>query len=148
MCKPPIEFPPLSYTLELEMNGDRNYSILFGAVAALMSMLVLPGCAVLLGQGDADKPDIIFILADDMRLDDFEHMPQTRQLLAEQGLEFQNAFVTHSLCCPSRASILRGQYTHNHQVLTNDKPEGGFDRFRDQGHEDSTVATWLKSEGY
>ncbi len=127
------------------MNGDRNYSILFGAVVALMSMLVLPGCAVLLGQDDGEKPDIVFILADDMRLDDFEHMPQTRQLLAEQGLEFQNAFVTHSLCCPSRASILRGQYTHNHQVLINNQ---GFEKFQSQGHEDSTVATWLKSGGY
>jgi arylsulfatase A-like enzyme len=65
-----------------------------------------------------------------MREDDFEHMPLTRKLLAGQGLTFSNAFVTHSLCCPSRASILRGQYTHNHQVLTNKYPEGGFEKFR------------------
>ncbi len=56
--------------------------------------------------------------------------------------------MTHSLCCPSRASILRGQYTHNHQVRTNTRPDGGFEKFRSMGHEDSTVATWLESEGY
>jgi N-acetylglucosamine-6-sulfatase len=94
------------------------------------------------------QPNIVFILADDMRADEFEHMPQTQQLLAEQGLTFENTFVTTSLCCPSRASILRGQYAHNHQVLTNARPEGGFDKFYSMGHEDSTLATWLKSSGY
>ena len=102
-------------------------------------------------QGEAQtptQPNVVFILADDMRLDDYEYMPQTRQLLAEQGVTFEEAFVTHSLCCPSRASILRGQYTHNHQVLNNARQEGGFEKFRSMGHEDSTVATWLQSEGY
>jgi arylsulfatase A-like enzyme len=113
----------------------------------LIALLGLSSCAAL-GQGDEENPNFVFILADDMRLVDFEHMPQTRQLFAEQGLVFENAFVTHSVCCPSRASILRGQYTHNHQVLTNRRPEGGFEKFRSQGHEDSTIATWLKSSGY
>jgi N-acetylglucosamine-6-sulfatase len=73
------------------------------------------------------RPNIVFILADDMRADDYEYMPQTRQLLTEGSATFEEAFVTHSLCCPSRASILRGQYTHNHQVLENNAPEGGFE---------------------
>lgn len=94
------------------------------------------------------RSNIVLIVADDMRADDLEYMPQTRELLVEQGLTFSNAFVTHSLCCPSRASILRGQYTHNHQVLTNTRPEGGFEKFRSMGHEDSTVATWLQDGGY
>ncbi len=89
------------------------------------------------------RSNIVLMLADDL-----QHLPQTRRLLVEEGLTFSNAFVTHSLCCPSRASILRGQYTHNHQVLTNVRPDGGFERFRDQGHEDSTVATWLQGGGY
>ncbi len=52
------------------------------------------------------QPNIVFIIADDMRADDYEYMPQTRQLLSEGGATFEEAFVTHSLCCPSRASIL------------------------------------------
>jgi N-acetylglucosamine-6-sulfatase len=113
----------------------------------VLILLALSGCAAL-EQGDDEKPNIVFILTDDMRLADFEYMTQTRQLFTQQGLIFENAFVTHSLCCPSRASTLRGQYTHNHQVLTNARPEGGFEKFRSMGHEDSTVATWLKSGGY
>jgi arylsulfatase A-like enzyme len=56
--------------------------------------------------------------------------------------------VTDALCCPSRATILRGQYSHNHNVLTNSAPRGGEERFSELGLEDSTVATWLHSEGY
>lgn len=94
------------------------------------------------------RSNIVLILADDMRADDLQHVPQTRRLLGEEGLTFSNACVTHSLCCPSRASILRGQYTHNHQVLTNVRPDGGFERFRSMGHEDSTMAIWLQGGGY
>jgi arylsulfatase A-like enzyme len=94
------------------------------------------------------KPNVILIVADDMRANDFEYTSQTRQLLTETGFAFPNTCVTHSLCCPSRASILRCQYTHNHQVINNTMSERGFQRFRDEGHEDSTVATWLKNDGY
>lgn len=43
---------------------------------------------------------------------------------------------------------MRGQYTHNHQVWKNARPEGGFEKFRSMGHADSNLATWLESEGY
>jgi len=75
-------------------------------------------------------------------------MPNLRSLLIERGTTFENAFVTDSLCCPSRATILRGQYAHNHGVLSNEPPHGGFEKFRAMGHQKSTVATWLKSGGY
>jgi len=91
------------------------------------------------------KPNIIFILADDMRYDDLEHMPKTKSLIVKEGIEYEKAFVTTPLCCPSRASILRGQYTHNHQIWEN---RDGFPTFRRLGHERSTIATWLREEGY
>jgi N-acetylglucosamine-6-sulfatase len=127
----------------------RKSSLVSGILACLVTFLVV-GCSGL-NQGEAqtsDRPNIVFIVADDMRADDYEYMPQTRQLLTEGGATFEEAFVTHSLCCPSRASILRGQYTHNHQVLENNAPEGGFEKFHSMGLEDSTVATWLQGEGY
>ncbi len=80
-----------------------------------------------------------------MRQDQLAYMPKTRQLVAEQGIEYENAFVTTPVCCPSRASILRGQYAHNHRVLDN---RGGFDVFEGRGRESSTVATWLHDAGY
>ena len=91
----------------------------------------------------AVKPNILFILADDLRASDLKYMPKTQRLLNAQGTEFTKAWVTRSLCCPSRASTLRGQYTHNHRVWVNVPPSGGFWKFHDQGLENSTIATWL-----
>jgi N-acetylglucosamine-6-sulfatase len=94
------------------------------------------------------RPNIMFILADDMRASDLHYMPNTQNLLTNQGVKFTKAWVTRSLCCPSRATILRGQYTHNHKVWVNVPPAGGFWKFYDTGHESSTVATWLDAAGY
>jgi N-acetylglucosamine-6-sulfatase len=94
------------------------------------------------------RPNILFILADDLRASDLRHMPITQSLLVDQGVRFTRAWVTRSLCCPSRATILRGQYTHNHGVWVNVEPSGGFWNFLDQGHENSTIATWLNAAGY
>lgn len=90
-------------------------------------------------------PNIVLILTDDMALRDVEVMPKLKKLLIDEGTTFTNYFVTNSLCCPSRASILRGQYVHNHKVDSNKK---GFQRFQKFGHEESTIATWLKGAGY
>jgi hypothetical protein len=62
------------------------------------------------------KPNFVFILTDDMRKDDLAYMPNTRDLIASKGMTFNNAYVPLASCCPSRASILRGQYVHNHKV--------------------------------
>src|SRR5215210_4260595 len=93
------------------------------------------------------------ILTDDLALEDvnvdtLKHMPNLKSLLIDEGTTFDNAFVTNSLCCPSRATILRGQYTHNHEILHNQPPRGGFQKFRFLGHENSTMATWVKEQGY
>ncbi len=125
-------------------------SVLIPFIVVLLAALGGTGDATALAQEQEapQKPNIVFILADDMRADDLEHMPRTRELLLRKGTTFDNAFVTYSLCCPARASILRGQYAHNHQVLDVDPPHGGFEQFRKQGHERSTVATWLQDSGY
>jgi N-acetylglucosamine-6-sulfatase len=101
----------------------------------------------------ATPPNILFIVTDDMNATDLDRvaldgrrvMPKTQSLLESQGVKFENAFVSRSLCCPSRSTILRGQYTHNHSVWVNVEPAGGFPRFRELGHESSTIATWLDS---
>src|SRR5215208_3316194 len=98
--------------------------------------------------GQAGQPNIILILTDDQEAASIAYMPRLQALLVQQGLTFAKAFVTYPLCCPSRASILTGQYPHNHQVLHNAPPLGGFQRFRDVGHERSTIATWLQASGY
>jgi N-acetylglucosamine-6-sulfatase len=94
------------------------------------------------------QPNIVFLLTDDMNASDLRSMSNTRRLLADQGTKFTNAFVTNSLCCPSRATILRGQYSHNHLIWGNSPPLGGFEKFRKLGRERSTIATWLDRAGY
>ena len=120
-------------------------SVIF--VLLLAVAFTVSGCA-LTAQEIFNPPNIVLILTDDMRADDLDYMPKTRSLIVDQGLSFSDAFVTTSECCPSRASILRGQYAHNHDIQTNQLPNGGFKKFRDLGHEESTVATWLKEAGY
>jgi len=95
-----------------------------------------------------NRPNIILILTDDLDSRSIAHMPNLQALIADQGTTFSNYFVSVPLCCPSRASILRGQYAHNTQIFTNRPPNGGFEKFRDLEHENSTIATWLQAAGY
>ena len=76
------------------------------------------------GAGAGGPRNIVFVFTDDQRFDglglrnDYFETPHLDRL-AEGGVLFENAFVTTSLCSPSRASILSGLYAHTHQVLDN-----------------------------
>ena len=94
------------------------------------------------------RPNIIFIVTDDMTVEDLEHLPRVKSLLVDPGLTFVRAFVTDSVCTPSRASILTGRYPHNHGALDNVPPLGGFKKFRGDGGEATTFAAWLQAAGY
>ncbi len=125
------------------------------AAPALVAVFLLAaGCGLPLGEAktrDAptpERPNAVLILTDDMRKDDLRYMPKTKALLAEEGVTFEDAFVTDPLCCPSRATILRGQYAHNIKILSNEPPLGGHEKLRALGLDRSTVATRLKSAGY
>jgi N-acetylglucosamine-6-sulfatase len=76
------------------------------------------------------RPNLIFILTDDLDTMSLVHLPRLQALLSAQGTTFANFFVSLALCCPSRASLLRGQYAHNTQIFTNAPPGGGFQDFR------------------
>ena len=91
----------------------------------------------------AKRPNIVVILSDDARFDSLGRMPNVERLLALHGVTFRNMFVTTSECCPSRASILTGQYSHTNGVIQNFGP-AGYMHF-DQG---SNLAVWLQSAGY
>jgi len=96
----------------------------------------------------AAAPNIVFLLTDDLDLAEISVMPKLKSLLIDQGVTFDNYFVSVSLCCPSRSTTLRGQYSHNTQVMTNGGGNGGFERAYAVGMEKSTIATWLQSGGY
>jgi N-acetylglucosamine-6-sulfatase len=118
------------------------------ALVALLS-LGLSGSMTTHAEALTAKPNIVFILTDDMRKDDLKYMPQTRTLLKEEGMMFQNAFVSNALCCPSRATIMRGQYSHNTGVWNNRSPvTGGWQAYNTNGDENDNVATRLHDAGY
>jgi N-acetylglucosamine-6-sulfatase len=103
------------------------------------------------GERAGKRPNFVFILTDDLERNlyfDASRFPKFNSLLVEEGTTFSNFFVTDSLCCPSRSSILRGQYVHNHDVRSNRPPLGGFEKFHANGGEASTIATWLHDAGY
>ena len=93
----------------------------------------------------SQRPDIVLILTDDQRFDTLWAMPTVRSELVAKGIEFTNGYVSNPVCCPSRSSILTGQYSHSTGVYTNHpkEPFGGFPAF----HDTSTVATWLQGPG-
>jgi arylsulfatase A-like enzyme len=72
-------------------------------------------------------------------------MPIVQEKLIEKGTTFKNGILTTPVCCPSRATMLRGQYTHHHGI-TNAAKARRF--FLKDGLEKSTVATWLDNAGY
>jgi arylsulfatase A-like enzyme len=95
----------------------------------------------------APQPNIVFVLTDDLSTDLLPYMPNVRRL-QQRGTTFSSYFVTDSLCCPSRASILTGQYPHDTGIFRNTGPDGGFLAFHARGLEQDTYATNLQGVGY
>ena len=131
----------------------------FGILPSLAILLLVAGCygsaispSKTSQQEEAasgsDRPNIIFVLTDDLDYASVQKMPELRSVMVEEGVSFEKAFTSQSLCCPSRATSLTGLYAHNHQIKGNKPPDGGFEKFRDAGLEEDTIATRLQGEGY
>ena len=101
---------------------------------ALLCLLALTGWAA---AATSQPRNIVFILSDDHRWDFLSFLPEAPRFLetpnldrlAKEGAHLRNAFVSTSLCSPSRASILTGQYMHHHRVADNQRPEPAGIRF-------------------
>ena len=109
--------------------------------------ILMPGSPSLhqeTGTATVSRPNILVIMTDDQRLDDQRVLSRTQALLADRGTTFENSFVAYALCCPSRATFLTGQFPHNHGVLANSGPTGGYSRLDSS----NTVAVWLQKAGY
>jgi arylsulfatase A-like enzyme len=92
---------------------------------------------------DQPRPNVLIIVTDDQRADHtLGVMPEVDRWFLRGGVRFSQAFATTPLCCPSRASIFTGRYTHNHNVLNNAKP--GASRL----DQTTTLQHYLKEEEY
>lgn len=95
-----------------------------------------------------DGPNIVLVLVDDADAKTLAYLPRTTSLVADQGATLDQYLYNQATCCPSRATMLRGQYSQNTGVAGNNPPEGGYSAFFDRGNEASTVATWFDDAGY
>ncbi len=95
----------------------------------------------------AGRPNVIVIETDDQTLESMKVMQNVNSLIGDQGATFDNSLLNFSLCCPSRATFLTGQYAHNHGVWSNQAPNGGFQRFESL-HGTNNLAVWLHRAGY
>jgi arylsulfatase A-like enzyme len=110
---------------------------------AILLLSLVPAFAA---DGSA-KPNIVFVLIDDLRWDDlgctgnpFVQTPNIDRV-AREGCRFSNAFATSALCSPSRACILSGQYSHANGII--DNTERGK-----QSHGLKTFPQELQKAGY
>ena len=95
---------------------------------------------------DQARPNIVVIETDDQTLESMRVMDNVNSLIGDKGRRSES-FVNYSLCCPSRATFLTGQYGHNHGVLGNTGPNGGLPTLRGiAGH--NNLAVWLQDAGY
>ncbi|CAO3587797.1 unnamed protein product [Absidia cylindrospora] len=97
-----------------------------------------------------EKPNILFIFTDDQdaRLNSIDYMPNLKKHMIKQGTTYKNHYATIAVCCPSRVSLLRGQYAHNTNITDVSPPYGGYTRFSKLGLGDSTLPVWLQQAGY
>lgn len=93
------------------------------------------------------RANVILVLTDDLSWDVVEHMP-TVKLMQQRGVTFSNYFVTDSLCCPSRTSMMTGKYPHNTGVFTNSGDDGGYAAYLAHGNDPQTFAVTMKAAGY
>ena len=126
---------------------------------ALAALLVLAGAiALALGvgaagpppakaQASAAKPNIVVLLTDDQESRSMRVMKRAAKLLKRKGVTMKRFYDNFPLCCPSRSTILTGQYAHNHNVLSNSPPDGGYGVFNEL-HGSNYLPIWLQEAGY
>lgn len=116
------------------------------AVAAL-AVIAVAGCTSgtpAAPDAAQSRPNILVVMTDDQDVASMAVMPTVRRLLAAEGTTFTRSYASFPLCCPSRATYLTGQYSHNHGVRNNMPPAGGYTKLRER----ETVPVWLSRAGY
>lgn len=140
----------------VEATGSGGLKRLRGASPVAVLVLAIGSWALTAcGSGDGggggdrppaatDAPNIILVVTDDQPLASFnpQALPTVFSEVVEPGTNFSEAAVAVPLCCPSRATMITGQYAHNHGIFDNDP---GYETLRDPGQ---TLPVWLQQAGY
>ena len=114
------------------------------ACRLLLLVLGLAMAAMSLAPSAHAAPNVVLVVTDDQSLETLRYMPHVQANLVDKGVNFMNGFVSNPFCCPSRAAILSGRFSHSTGVYDNVLPYGGFRVFPDT----STLPVWLQAAGY
>jgi N-acetylglucosamine-6-sulfatase len=117
------------------------------ATARALAMAVRCGRPSVSTVSTVRRPNIVFVLADDLSQNLVPYMPHVLGL-ERTGTTFANYTVTDSLCCPSRASILTGRFPHDTDIYTNTAPDGGFAKFFQLHEQNAAFNVALAKAGY
>ena len=118
------------------------------ACLAVLSLLLVAACTPTAARTPAGaRPNIVFVLTDDLSTDLLPYMPHVAALM-HQGTSFSHYYVVDSLCCPSRSAIFTGEYPHDDGVFTNHDADGGYAAFNAHRNQDRTFAVALHRAGY
>ncbi len=91
-----------------------------------------------------EQPNVVVLMTDDQTVESVRVMNNVRLGMRNQGTTFREAVVSYPLCCPSRATYLTGQYSHNTGVVHNRPPFGGYTALDHA----NTLPVWLQQAGY
>src|SRR3954468_13743002 len=92
------------------------------------------------------RPNIVLVMDDDQSVNLQQFLTKTNAAIGARGVTFDNSFVNYSLCCPSRSTMLTGQYAHNHGVRGNQLPTGGYSKLAPTLG--NSLPVWLQRAGY
>jgi len=111
-------------------------------IAAFAILLIAPALA-------SARSNIVVIQVDDMTTSQLvrQAMPFVSREIEGAGVRFDRYYDPYPICCPSRTSLLTGEYPHNHGVLVNFAPYA-YPGFKKSPAFNSNLATWLQQAGY
>ncbi len=89
-------------------------------------------------------PNLLMVTVDDASWNTMRYLPHVQRLMADEGMTLRNGLAPTPICVPARASLLSGQYAHNHGAVTINGEGGGVAAF----NEHRTLPVWLQQEGY
>ena len=120
------------------------------AVSFLMGALSLASFGSADCQPPANRPNIVLLMTDDqdLRLGSTDYQKILHSHVIDHGVEFSNHYATTANCCPSRASLLRGQMVHNTNITHVHAPGGNYDKFVYSGQDRDYLPIWMKQAGY
>lgn len=116
-------------------------------------LAILASNSTLASETSSNK-NILFIMLDDLDERSFNlllddgWLPNIESQIVNKGIRFEQSFVTNSVCCPSRATFLTGQYTKNHGILSVSQGLGHWQEDQTLAGEENTLVTWLHKKGY